>query len=63
MTEASEFRRYADEALRLAEKSKTETERRSLLELARTWTQAAAASEPRPVGVNYYSPTDHQTGR
>jgi hypothetical protein len=63
MSEASEFRQYADEALRWAEKSKTETERRSLLELARTWAQAATASEQPPPGVNYYSPVDHQTAR
>jgi hypothetical protein len=61
MPEASEFRKYADEALRWALKSTTETERRSLMELARTWTQAAAASDhPALVNVNY-SPTDHRT--
>ena len=45
MTEASEFRRYAEEALRWAEKSTTEKERLSLMELARTWSQAAYADE------------------
>jgi hypothetical protein len=63
MTEVSEFRQYADEALRWAEQSKTEKERRSLLDLARTWAQAATACEPPPMGVNYCSPTDDQTAR
>ncbi len=61
MSEASEFRKYADEALRWAAKSTTEKERLSLMELAHTWTQAAAASDyPTLVSVNY-SPTDHRT--
>jgi hypothetical protein len=61
MSEASEFRRYAEEALRWAEKSTTEKEKLSLMELARTWSQAAYATEhPMPVGVNY-RPTDHRT--
>ena len=61
MPEASEFRKYADEAVRSALKSTTETERRPLMALARTWTQAAAASDhPALVSVNY-SPTDHRT--
>jgi hypothetical protein len=63
MSEASEFRKYAEEALRWALKSTTEKERLSLMELARTWAQAANASEhPMPMGTNY-SPTDHQTAR
>jgi Zn-dependent M32 family carboxypeptidase len=61
LSEASEFRRYAEEALRWAEKSTTEKERLSLMELARTWSQAAYASEhPLPMGVND-SATDHGT--
>jgi hypothetical protein len=60
MSEASEFRQYADEALRWALKSTTEKERASLFELAHTWTQAAKASEPTRAGANY-SPTDHRT--
>jgi hypothetical protein len=62
MSEASQFRQYAEEALHGAVTSTTDKERRSLLELARTWTQAATASEPPPMGVNY-SPTDHSTAR
>jgi hypothetical protein len=60
MSEADQFRQYAEEALRWATASTTEKERRSLMELARTWSQAATASEPPPVGANY-SPTDHWT--
>jgi hypothetical protein len=59
MSEADEFRKYAEEALRSALRSTTDKERVPLMQLARTWTQAAAASEPS-VGVNY-SPTDHRT--
>jgi hypothetical protein len=63
MSEASQFRQYAEEALQGAVKSTTEKERLSLMQLARTWTQAATASEhPMPMGANY-SPTDHQTAR
>jgi hypothetical protein len=61
MSEASEFRRYADEALRWAAKATTEKERRPLMQLARTWAEAAAMSQnPMLVGVNN-SPTDHNT--
>jgi hypothetical protein len=53
-SETSQFRQYADEAMSWAIQSKTE--------LARTWMQAAAASEPPPMGVNYIS-TAHRTAR
>jgi hypothetical protein len=63
MTEASEFRQLAEEALRWANQSTTEEEKQSLMELVCTWMQAANASEhPMPVGA-HYSPTDHTTGR
>jgi hypothetical protein len=62
MSEADQFRQYADEALRWAAKSTTEKERRNLLELARTWSQAATVSEPPTAGVNYTA-TDHRTAR
>jgi hypothetical protein len=53
MSEASEFRRYADEALRWAAKATTEKERRSLMRLACTWAEAAAMSQnPMLVDVN-----------
>jgi hypothetical protein len=63
MSEASQFRQYADDALRWAAKAATEKERRSLMRLARSWAEAAAMSQnPMLVGVNYI-PTDHNTAR
>jgi hypothetical protein len=61
MSESSQFRQYADEALNWAAQATTEKERRSLLELARTWAEAAAMSQnPMLGGVNYVS-TEHDT--
>jgi hypothetical protein len=51
---AEKFWQYANEAMRRAVQSKSEDEQRALLELARTWTQAAAESD-RPVD----SPPEH----
>jgi hypothetical protein len=63
MSEASQFRQLADEALRWATKATTEKERRSLMQLACTWAEAATMSEnPMLVSVNYSS-TDHHTAR
>ena len=62
MSESSLFRQYADEAMNRAIQSKTEKEKATLLELARTWMRAAIASDPPPMGVNH-SPTDHNTAR
>jgi hypothetical protein len=45
MTEANEFRQYAKEALQCASEAKDENEKRSLIELASTWAQAAIASQ------------------
>jgi hypothetical protein len=45
MSEAKEFRQYAEEAMRWASESATEEEKRTLIELACTWAQAAAESE------------------
>jgi hypothetical protein len=45
MSESDQFRQYADEALRWVAQSKTEEEKRLMLELVRTWTEAAFASE------------------
>jgi hypothetical protein len=62
MSESSQFRQYADEAMSWAIQSKTEKEKATLFELARTWMRAATASEPPPMEVNYIS-TDHNTAR
>ena len=52
MSETDQFRQYAEEAMRWVRQSKTEKEKQVLIELARTWTQAAAESE-RTIAVNY----------
>jgi len=45
MSKADQFRQYAEEAMRWARQSKTEYEKLALIELARTWTQAAQRSD------------------
>ena len=45
MSKADQFRQYAEEAMRWARQSKTENEKLALVELARTWTQAAQRSD------------------
>ena len=56
MSQADQFRQYAEEALRWAYQSKTEKNKQALILLARTWTQAAVQSE-RTVVV---SPPEHR---
>jgi hypothetical protein len=51
MSEADQFWEYAEEALQWANRSTIEKEKKTLLELARTWTQAARESD-RTVVVN-----------
>jgi hypothetical protein len=45
MSITDEFWQYAKEAILSAAAAKTDEDRQSLLELARTWTQAARAGE------------------
>ncbi len=45
MSEAKQFRQYAEEALRWVSQSTTEEEKRTLTELACMWAQAALQSE------------------
>jgi hypothetical protein len=45
MTKSDEFRKYAEEAMHWSRQSKTEKEKAILVELARTWTQAASFCE------------------
>jgi hypothetical protein len=52
MSETSQFRQYAEEALRWADQSTTEKEKRTLIELACIWAQAAEVSE-RPVVASW----------
>jgi hypothetical protein len=44
MSESDQFRQYAEEALLWVAQSKTEKEKQLLLELVRTWTEAAVVS-------------------
>jgi hypothetical protein len=50
MIKADEFREYAGEALRWSCQSSTEEEKKALIDLAVTWTQAASLSERTFVG-------------
>jgi hypothetical protein len=59
MSEADQFRQFAQEALLWAHESKTEKEKRALLELARTWSQAALESSGSTVVVDD-SPSEHR---
>jgi hypothetical protein len=45
MSETGQFRRYAEEALLWVAQSKTEEEKYLLLDLVRTWNEAALMSE------------------
>jgi hypothetical protein len=45
MSEANQFRQYAEEALRWVSQSTTEEEKRTLTDLACIWAQAALQSE------------------
>jgi hypothetical protein len=47
MSKADQFREYAEGAMQWARRSKTENEKQALVELARTWTQAAQRSDGR----------------
>jgi hypothetical protein len=49
------IKQHAEEAIRWARQSKTEYEKQALIELARTWTQAAVQSE-HIFGVNDSAP-------
>jgi len=46
MSITNQFWQYAKEALLSAAAAKTDEDRKSLLELARTWTQAALQERP-----------------
>jgi hypothetical protein len=45
MTNASEYRQYARECMESAAKASTDVERRTFLDMARTWENAALAIE------------------
>jgi hypothetical protein len=54
MSEVNLFRQYANEAIRGASKTKSENEKRALIDLACTWAQAALMSE-RVLGSSFTS--------
>jgi hypothetical protein len=58
MSKADEFRQYAKEAMRWAHRSKSEEEKLALIELARTWTQAALHHEATAAATNHGPPQD-----
>jgi hypothetical protein len=45
MTAADEYRRIAEEFIRLARQAKTEDEQKAFLEMATTWSQRAAQED------------------
>jgi hypothetical protein len=55
MSESNQFRQYAEEAMLWVAQSKTEEAKQHLLELVRTWTEAAVMSERIIVGVGSLS--------
>lgn len=55
MSKTDEFWQYAKEAIISASRAETDDERRGLLDLARTWTQAALVE--RHLLADYGSPT------
>jgi hypothetical protein len=57
MSKTDPFREYAEEALRAAYESKTEGNRQALIELARTWTEAAIQSER----IFAVTPSEHRS--
>ena len=59
MSTAVLFRQYAEEALRQAVQSKNEKEQLTLIELMRSWTQAAEAASDSAMVFNY-SPPEHR---
>jgi hypothetical protein len=56
MSESDQFLRYAEEALLWVAQATTDSEKRLLLELAHTWTQAAVAS----AAVGSRTPPEHR---
>jgi hypothetical protein len=59
MSEANQFRQYADEALGWVGQSTTEQEKRTLTDLACIWAQAALQSE-RIFGLDESPPAERR---
>jgi hypothetical protein len=58
MKDADLFRQYAKEVMRWSSESKSENEKRTLIELACTWAQAALLSERVSGSSSISSPRD-----
>jgi hypothetical protein len=58
MSNADQFRQYAEDNLRWARRSTTEKEKMALLELANHWMQLAVQSEGTAAGM--FSPREHR---
>ena len=58
MSKSDQFRQYAEEAMRSADRSKIQEGKKSFIELARTWTEAAVQSER--IFVVSGSPPEHR---
>ena len=59
VSNTNQFWEYAEEAMLSALRAKTDKEKRTLIDLAHTWTQAALQSESMVV-VNF-SPPEHRS--
>jgi hypothetical protein len=56
MSKADEYWQYANEAMHWARRSKNEKEKLALIELARTWMQAALHRESTAATANHGPP-------
>jgi hypothetical protein len=58
MSTADEYRQKAEECYRLANEAKTEADRLALLDLARTWLDAAARQDDADLAARQWNPPD-----
>ena len=58
MSETNQFWQYAKEAILSVGDAKTDQDKRDLLELARTWTQAALQEDRARLLVDHDSPAE-----
>jgi hypothetical protein len=60
MTTADEYRQFAEECLRWADKAKTAKEKKAFLDMAQTWIKAAAKLTNGRAGPNVIQPPAHE---
>jgi len=58
MSTADEYREKADECYRMANEAKTEADRIALLDLAKTWLEAAARAEEAERVARQWNPKE-----